>query len=130
MGVEGTRGCRDAGRFTWESGYDQALELLETDPVPTAVFCASDVMALGAARACQDRGLRVPDDISFIGVDDIEVAAYQIPALTTIRQSFAELATLAVQLLLQIIEHGMPEHTQIVIEPELIKRDSTAPFTR
>ncbi|MEW6578307.1 MAG: substrate-binding domain-containing protein [Chloroflexota bacterium] len=60
--------------------------------------------------------------------DDREIAAYPIPALTTIRRSFAELATLAVQLLLQIIEHGMPEYTQIVIEPQLIERESAVPF--
>lgn len=118
------------GNWGCESGYAAMANILRSGTRPTAVFAANDRMAIGAMHAVSQAGLRVPDDISFIGVDDIEVAAYQIPALTTIRQSFAELATLAVQLLLQIIEHGMPEHTQIVIEPELIKRDSTAPFTR
>jgi LacI family transcriptional regulator len=65
-----------------------------------------------------------------IGLDDIEVAAYQTPALTTIRQSFAELATRAIQLLLEIVEGRQPAQTQIVIEPVLVERQSTAPPAR
>jgi LacI family transcriptional regulator len=79
-------------------------------------------------RAMYEAGLRVPDDISVIGLDDIEVAAFQIPPLTTVRQSFAELATLAVQLLLEILEGKEPAQTQIVIEPTLMVRQSTAPL--
>ena len=77
-------------------------------------------------QAIQEARLRVPDDISVIGLDDIEVAAYQNPPLTTVRQSFVELATLAIQLLLALIQKDQPAETQLVIEPELIERQSTA----
>ena len=116
------------GDWVCESGYAAMADILRGEPRPTAVFAANDRMAIGAMHAVSQAGLRVPDDISFVGVDDIEVAAYQIPALTTIRQSFAELATLAVQLLLEIIEHGRPEQPQIMIEPQLIERQSVVPF--
>ncbi len=114
------------GRFTWESGYDQALELLETDPVPTAVFCASDVMALGAARACQDRGLRVPDDISILGFDDIPEAALSSPPLTTVRQQAFEMARSAINLLQRAMEgDAMPPGTH-PFPTELVIRASCA----
>jgi LacI family transcriptional regulator len=103
-------------------------QILESGPVPTAVFAANDRMAIGAMHAIHEAGLRIPDDLSIVGLDDIEVAAYQIPPLTTIRQSFAELATHAVQLLLEIIEEGQPSQPQVVIEPVLVKRQSTGPL--
>ncbi len=78
-------------------------------------------------QAIHEAGLRIPEDISVIGLDDIEVAAYQNPQLTTVRQSFSKLATVAIQLLLNIIENKQPAESQIVIEPELIERHSTAP---
>jgi len=130
QGLAGAACITREGNWVCESGYAARVDILRSGVQPTAVFAANDRMAIGAMHAVSQTGLRIPDDISFVGVDDIEVAAYQIPALTTIRQSFAELATLAVQLLLQIIEQGMPEHSQIVIEPELIIRGSTAPFTQ
>ncbi len=92
------------GRFTWESGYDQALALLEADPAPTAIFCASDAMALGAARACHDRGLRVPEGISILGFDDIPEAALSSPPLTTVRQQAFEMARSAIHLLQRAME--------------------------
>lgn len=118
------------GNWVCESGFEAMVDILRAGPRPTAVFAANDRTAIGAMYAANQAGLRIPEDISFVGVDDIEVAAYQIPALTTIRQSFAELATLAVELLLEIIEHGTPEDPQIVIEPTLIKRASVEPYNR
>jgi DNA-binding LacI/PurR family transcriptional regulator len=115
------------GDWGCESGYQAMRQLLENDPVPTAVFVANDRMAIGAIRAIFEARMSVPDDISIIGLDDLEVAAYQVPPLTTVRQSFAEIATLAVRLLLEILEGKEPEESQIVIEPVLIERQSTAP---
>jgi DNA-binding LacI/PurR family transcriptional regulator len=83
-------------------------------------------MAMGAMRAIFDAGLRIPDEISTMGLDDIEVAQYQIPPLTTVRQSFAELGTRAVQLLLDTLKGEEPPETRIVMEPRLIVRQSTA----
>ena len=99
--------------------------LLTYQPRPTAVFAANDLMAIGAMRAVDEAGLRVPHDISIVGVDDIEVAAFQTPPLTTIRQSFTQLATFGVQLLLEILAGKELTQSQIVIEPTLIVRQST-----
>jgi LacI family transcriptional regulator len=118
------------GDWECESGCQAMAQILTFRPRATAVFAANDRMAIGAMHALHEAGLRVPDDVSVIGLDDIEVAAYQTPALTTVRQSFAELATRAIQLLLEIIEGRQPAQTQIVIEPVLVERQSTAPPAR
>jgi LacI family transcriptional regulator len=108
-------------------GYQAMQRLLECRPRPTAVFAANDRMAIGAMRAIYEAGLRVPDDIAVIGMDDIEVAAYQVPPLTTVRQSFAQLATLGVQLLLDMLRGAEPSEIHRMIQPELVVRVSTAP---
>jgi LacI family transcriptional regulator len=115
------------GNWLCADGYRAMQSVLASNPRPTAVFGANDRMTMGAMRAAYEAGLHVPDDMSFVGLDDIEVAAFQIPPLTTIRQSFAELGTLAVQLLLDILAGTEPAHTQIMMEPSLVVRQSTAP---
>ncbi len=115
----------EEGNFTCQSGYLAMQRLLACQPRPTAVFAANDLMAIGAIRAVNEAGLRTPDDISLVGVDDIEVAAFQIPPLTTVRQPSAELATLGVQLLLDILAGKEPVQPQTVVEPTLIIRQST-----
>ncbi len=108
-----------------ESGFQAMQALLAKTPELTAVFAANDRMAIGAMQAAYQAGRRIPDEISFIGLDDIESAAYQIPPLTTIRQSFVELARLGVQLLLDILQGTEIDQQQILIAPELIQRQST-----
>ena len=115
------------GDWTCASGFSVMARVLDGERRPTAIFAANDRMAIGAMRAIDSAGLRVPDDISVMGLDDIEVAAYQLPALTTIRQSFAELGTRAVQLLLEIIGGGEQTQTHAVMQPTLIRRISTGP---
>lgn len=112
--------------FTCQSGYVAMQRLLTYQPRPTAVFAANDLMAIGAMRAVAEAGLCVPRDISIVGVDDIEVAAFQTPPLTTIRQPFTQLATAGVQLLLDILAGKALLQPQIVIEPTLVVRQSTA----
>ena len=126
-GLEPGSSAFGEGDWECESGYQAMTEILKVRPRPTAVFAANDRMAIGAMSAIHSAGLRLPDDISVIGLDDIEVAAFQTPALTTLRQSFAELATRAIQLLLEIIEGRQPDPIHIVIKPALIERQSTAP---
>jgi LacI family transcriptional regulator len=99
--------------------------LLNQAERPSAVFAANDRMAIGAIHAIQQAGLHVPEDISVMGVDDMEVSAFQTPALTTVRQSFLEMASLCLNLLIDILEHNSPSDTQIVIEPLLVERKST-----
>jgi DNA-binding LacI/PurR family transcriptional regulator len=121
-----TPGMVNEGDWTCASGYAAMQQLLQSHPRPTAVFAANDRMAIGAIHAISEAGLSVPEDISIVGLDDIEVAAYQIPPLTTIRQPFSELGTRAVRLLLEIIESGQASQRQIVIDPLLVARQSTA----
>jgi DNA-binding LacI/PurR family transcriptional regulator len=101
--------------------------ILAGDGCPTAIFAANDRMAIGAMRAIAEAGLRVPQDISVVGLDDIEVAAFQTPPLTTVRQSFTQMARLGVELLLGTLAGTQPEQPHVVLEPTLVVRQSTAP---
>jgi DNA-binding LacI/PurR family transcriptional regulator len=115
------------GDASWscESGYRAMLTLLEGERRPTAVFAGNDRLAIGAMRAIVEAGLRIPEDVSVVGVDDIELAAYQTPPLTTIRQSLRDVATLATRILLDHIRGTDSRHSRVVFEPELVVRQST-----
>ena len=118
------------GEGTWEclAGYETMQQILACSAErPTAIFSANDRMAIGAMRAIDEAGLRVPADISIVGLDDIEVAAFQTPPLTTVRQSFTEMATLGVQLLLDVLAGKELAEKHIVLKPTLVVRQSTAP---
>lgn len=93
-------------RFSYQDGYRAAKALLASDPALTAVFAAADVMAIGAIRALQDAGLRVPEDISVMGFDGLAIGDYYWPRLTTVAQSAEHLARRGVELLLDRIENG------------------------
>lgn len=114
--------------WDWDfgSGYRAMRELLEGDPRPTAVFAASDQMAIGAYRAIVEAGLRIPQDISVVGFDDIEAAAYATPPLTTIRQPFTDMAASAVATLLRLMDGQRAEETLHILPFELVVRGSTA----
>ena len=113
----------ETARFTFDGGYRAAKTLLERNPDMTALFAMSDVMALGAIRAMADAGKRVPEDISVIGFDGLQIGEYTLPRLSTIAQSVQQLAELSVYLLLQGIEKGM-EARHEVIPVRLLLRES------
>ena len=113
------------GNWTCASGYMAMKQFLVQPLRPSAVFVANDRMAIGAILAAQEAGLKVPEDISVMGVDDIEVSAFQSPPLTTIRQSFLQMTTICVHLLIDILDGKEPEKNQIVIDPMLVVRKST-----
>ena len=117
------------GDAAWscESGYHAMRELLGRGPTPTGVFASNDRLAIGAMHAISEAGLRIPDDVSIVGVDDIEFAPYQTPPLTTVRQSLIDVATLATKILLDLIQGRDPERARVVFEPQLVARRSTAP---
>ena len=116
-----------ADSFSPETGYLLMKALLERRRDFTAVFCFNDIAAIGVVRAIHDAGLRVPEDISVIGFDDIIGAAYQQPSLTTVRQPLREMGSKGAQMLLDAIAHpGAKLPSEIVMEPELIVRESTA----
>ena len=118
------------GDFYVESGRRAMADLLSLDEPPTAVFAASDMMALGAIRAAGDAGLSVPADLSVIGFDDIQLADHMNPPLTTVRQDKGGLGTAAGTALMRLIEG---EHDAVqpstVIPVELVRRGSTRPRT-
>ena len=111
-------------------GYPFGKRLLERRVPFTALFAYNDISALGAIRAFQEAGLRVPEDISVIGFDDIQGAAYSTPSLTTVRQPLAHMGRLAAQTLLARIEGEKDSSPEILIEPELVVRKSTAQAPR
>jgi LacI family transcriptional regulator len=119
------------GEVTPDIGYVFARRFLARNHGPfTALFAYNDPTAIGAIRAIHEAGLRVPDNISVVGFDDIESAAYNNPAITTVRQPLQEMGELAARTLLNQIEGTEPYVAEITIEPELIVRSSTAPPRR
>ena len=111
-----------ASHFSLEGGYKAASALLDRCPDMTAILAMSDVMAIGAMRAIHDRGLRVPEDISLIGFDGIEQAAYCVPRLTTIQQDAVRLARRGVDILLQQKDGGETVHE--IVPFQLINGES------
>src|SRR5271156_2595927 len=111
-----------------ELGYPVVKQLLDHHRSFTAVMSFNDVAAIGCIRALHDSGLRVPQDVSVVGFDDIKEAAFQTPSLTTIRQPLAQMGGLAVEILLQQLR---PSETkpppQVAVDPELIIRESSCP---
>jgi DNA-binding LacI/PurR family transcriptional regulator len=100
-------------------------QLLDEGAAFTAVFVGNDSMALGAQTALRQRGLRVPEDVSVIGFDDLPESAHLVPALTTVRQDFQLLGQLAVEYIIDLIEKDDTPIYQRVLPPRLINREST-----
>ncbi len=111
------------GHYTYESGYTSVREYLIPGKT-TAVFAQTDLMALGAIQALKDMGLKVPQDVSVLGYDDIEPGRFIPPALTTIRQPREELAQLACNRLVELMKNYDDAAEHEVLEPELIIRES------
>ncbi len=116
-----------SGDWNPASGYEAGMRVADLPPAarPTAVFCANDHMALGFLAACHTQGIRVPEDISVVGFDDIPGVAYYTPGLTTVHQDFSELGSRAIGAALEMIAGRTP-----VTEPvpaTLVIRGSTAP---
>lgn len=109
-------------------GYDVTQRLLSRGESFTALFAFNDVSAIGAIRALRERGLRVPEDVSVIGFDDIQSAAFQNPGLTTIRQPLRKMGERAAETVLKRIVSPRNFHLKVItVEPELIVRGSTGP---
>ena len=107
-------------------GYPFTKQLLARQKPFTAIFAYNDISAIGAIRALQEQGLRVPQDISVLGFDDIPGAAFHTPSLTTVRQPLNRMGEVAAQTLLDRIEGRKEYPSEIAIEPELVVRESTA----
>lgn len=109
-----------------ENGYNAAQEILARTRDFTALVAFNDASAIGAIRALSDAGLRVPDDVSVIGVDDIPQSSFTVPRLTTIRQPLSSMGELAAETLLEKISGKKGGRKLLKIEPELVVRETTA----
>ncbi|NPV54180.1 MAG: LacI family DNA-binding transcriptional regulator [Firmicutes bacterium] len=111
----------EAGDFKQEGGYAAAKRLLQTEKVPTAIFAANDLMAIGALEAIFEAGLRVPEDISLVGFDDIPPASLHLVQLTTVAQPKYDIGAIAARLLLEKIEspQAQREPQRIILPPKL-----------
>ncbi len=112
---------------TPQLGYPFAKKLLARERPFTALFAYNDISAIGSIRAFQEAGLRVPEDVSVVGFDDIRIAMHNNPPLTTVRQPLEKMGEKAARFLLERLEDQRPWKSEIVIDPELVVRDSTGP---
>jgi len=128
-GLEIDQDLCSEGRYDFQSGYEGAHRLLALPPEkrPTAVACANDLMALGVMDWATRNGLRVPEDLSVTGFDDIEVAGLEAISLTTARQPRAEMGRVAAAMLLDLISGQQLQREEVVLTCELVVRRSTAP---
>ncbi|WP_327178584.1 LacI family DNA-binding transcriptional regulator [Streptomyces sp. NBC_01335] len=113
------------GDFHVEGGYDRTMELLALPDPPTAIFAGSDLQALGVLEAARVSGLRVPHDLSVVGYDDVPIARWSSPALTTVHQPLRQMAEEAVQMLLRMRDEA-PMTTRMELATSLVVRNSTA----
>jgi LacI family transcriptional regulator len=110
-----------------DDGYRAALTLLDHSPRPTAIVAINDYLALGVLRACAERGLHVPRDVSVAGFDDIETASYLVPALTTVRTNAEEMGRQALRLLLERVRQPDRTCQHTHVPAEIVVRGSTGP---
>jgi LacI family transcriptional regulator len=115
------------GNFYHESGFEGATAMLRLRRPPSAVFASSDQMAFGVYEAVRRRGLRVPDDVSVVGFDDLPEARWSSPPLTTVRQPLAEMGLLAARTVLRLVQGEELESPRVELATELVVRDSSAP---
>ncbi|NUR65920.1 MAG: LacI family DNA-binding transcriptional regulator [Streptomyces sp.] len=125
LATAGAEGALLEGDFSAESGFRLAHELCAgATPLPTAVFAGNDQMAMGALAALAERGVKVPQDVSVVGFDDMKGAGYLVPALTTVRQDFTHLGSSAIELLVDMLGGEPPQRRRLT--PQLVVRRSTA----
>lgn len=124
-GIEPDDSLMQEGTYTPASGFKAMERLLKANPRPTAVFVASDVVSLGAIRAIRHAGLRIPQDIAVVGFDDIPMADYYDPPLTTVRIPAYGLGWAAGERLVRIVQGEILDQEGVLLESELIIRESS-----
>lgn len=116
------------GDYQQQSGYETTKKLLQSeDSLPTAIFASNDLSAFGAMDAVRECGLRIPDDISIIGFDDIPQASFVYPKLTTIRQPLEQMGQIAARMLLEQIEDQSLPPKRVTLATQLVIRDTCGP---
>ncbi|MEY9967879.1 LacI family xylobiose transport system transcriptional regulator [Streptacidiphilus sp. MAP12-16] len=115
------------GDFHHETGHQVGLELLRLPDRPTAVFTGNDLQALGLYEAARELGLRIPEDLSVVGFDDLPVARWVGPPLTTVRQPLTEMAEVAARMVIDLAHGNQPSTLRVDLATSLVVRSSTAP---
>ncbi|MCD4720131.1 MAG: LacI family transcriptional regulator [Desulfobacula sp.] len=110
--------------YSLTGGRDSVKQLLSLQNPPTAVFCSNDYLAFGAMKGARELGLNLPEDLSIVGFDDVQIASYVVPGLTTIHQPAYEMGKMGTKLLFQRIK-GQAKPVQLMMESSLIVREST-----
>jgi LacI family transcriptional regulator len=126
-GVELDSSLVRTGNFYVDAGYVEGLRLLSRPDRPTGIFAGSDMQALGVLRAARELGLRVPDDVSVVGYDDLPIAQWTGPGLTTVRQPLAQMGSIATRMVLDLAAGNAPIMRRVNLATELVVRESTAP---
>jgi LacI family transcriptional regulator len=116
------------GKFAQQTGYEQTLALLDLPEPPTAIFAGSDGQAMGVYAALRAHGLRIPDEMSVVGFDDVPIASIVTPALTTVRQPLVEMGRVATTMLLRLIAEEPLDSKRVELTTTLITRESSAPL--
>jgi LacI family xylobiose transport system transcriptional regulator len=114
-----------SSEFRFEDGLRGAGAMLDLPHPPTAIFASSDLQALGVYEAARRRGLRIPEDLSVVGYDDVDVASWAGPPLTTVRQPLTEMAGEAVRLIVRLRDGARVDHLHVDLESRLVVREST-----
>ncbi|GAB2880527.1 LacI family DNA-binding transcriptional regulator [Streptomyces mayteni] len=119
-----------AGEFQPAAGFAAGRELLRLPDRPTAVFACNDAQAVGLYQAAAEAGLRIPEDLSVVGFDDLPPAQWTVPPLTTVRQPLSEMAATAAAMVVALAHGEPPRQTRVELATELVVRASTAPPAR
>jgi LacI family transcriptional regulator len=117
------------GNYRYESGIEATKYFLELGERPTAIFSATDEMAIGAIHTIQDYGLKVPEDISVISIDNIRMASMVRPLLTTVAQPMYDIGAVSMRLLTKLMNKESPDNQQVVLPHEIIHRNSVAQYS-
>lgn len=112
------------GEFDVKSGYQQMSDLLSSGVKLSAAFVASDTLAYGAKSAIREQGLRIPQDVALVGMDDLPLSRFVDPPLTTVNLPAVELARRASEILFQILQEEQPEQRQVILDTQLVVRES------
>ena len=112
------------GQFSADSGHKAMQDILDAGNPPDAACVASDLVAMGAMQAIRERGLRVPDDVAVVGFDDVPLAAYMVPPLTTVRLPTYDLGWNLGDMLIRLIQDDTPGEKVVLLETELVVRES------
>lgn len=125
-GIPFDPGLVQEGNFHQNTGYEITRSWIDSaTPMPDAIFCSNDLMALGALQALRERGLSVPGDVALVGFDDLPVARTTTPMLTSVAQPIQEMADTAVRLVLRLIQGEELDVNRVVLEAQLMVREST-----